>query len=86
LPKIALEIAEELTQMAPGLVGVHRIAPADIHLTLLPPWNETSISAAIAKLRGVADNARPFTLAFQHLGYGPQRRRPRLLWLGLRGR
>ncbi len=79
--KAAPDIAEELARIAAGVVGVRRIAPADIHLTLLPPWNATSISAAIAMLRGVADNARPFTLAFQSLGYGPQPKRPRLLWV-----
>jgi RNA 2',3'-cyclic 3'-phosphodiesterase len=80
--KAAPDIADELTQMAADLArfGVHRVAPADIHLTLMPPWNETSISAAIAKLRGVADKAHPFTLVFQRFGYGPQPRRPHLLW------
>jgi 2'-5' RNA ligase len=80
--RIAPEIAGELAQMARTLerFAVRRIAPADIHLTLVPPWNETSIPAAIETLRGVADKAVPFTLAFEHLGYGPQPRRPRLLW------
>jgi 2'-5' RNA ligase len=80
--RIAPEIAGELAQMARTLerFAVRLIAPADIHLTLVPPWNETSIPAAIETLRGVADKATPFTLAFEHLGYGPQPRRPRLLW------
>jgi 2'-5' RNA ligase len=80
--KVAPDIASEFTSMAASLArfDVRFIAPADIHITLLPPWNETSISTAIAKLRGVADKAHPFTLAFQHFGYGPQPRRPRLLW------
>lgn len=80
--RIAPEIAGELAQMARVLerFAVRLIAPADIHLTLVPPWNETSIPGAIEKLRGVADKAAPFTLAFRHLGYGPQPRRPRLLW------
>ncbi len=59
---------------------VRLIAPGDIHLTLVPPWNESAISAAVDKLRGAAERATPFTLAFRHLGYGPQVRRPHLLW------
>lgn len=80
--KVALEIAEALVQMAGGLetLAARLIAPADIHLTLVPPWNETSIPTAIEKLHGVADKAPPFDLIFVHIGYGPQPRRPRLLW------
>jgi 2'-5' RNA ligase len=76
------EIAKELTQMASVLEGlsVRIIAPADIHLTLVPPWNETVIPKAVEKLKSVAEKAAPFLLAFRHLGYGPQPRRPRLLW------
>jgi 2'-5' RNA ligase len=81
--QVAPEIANELAQMARELerFAVRLIAPADIHLTLVPPWNETSIPAAIEKLRRVAEKAAPFTLAFEHFGYGPQPRRPRLLWV-----
>ena len=80
--KVAPEIAEALVQMAGGLeaLAARLIAPADIHLTLVPPWNETLIPAAIDKLRGVAGKAIPFTLNFRHLCYGPEPRRPRLLW------
>ena len=80
--RVASKIANELAQMARELerFAVRLITPTDIHLTLVPPWNETSIPAAIEKLRGVADKAAPFTLAFEHLGYGPQPRRPHLLW------
>jgi len=60
--------------------SVRLIAADDIHLTLVPPWQEVSIPAAIEKLRGVADKAPPFPLAFVRLCYGPQPRRPRLLW------
>jgi len=80
--RIAPAIAAELAQMARVLerFSVRPIAPADIHLTLVPPWNETAIAAAIDRLRGVAERAAPFALTFKHLSYGPQARRPRLLW------
>ena len=80
--KIAPDIADELAQIARGLqpFQVRLVASADIHLTLVPPWNEVSIPAAIEKLRRVADRFYPFALAFQHVGYGPEPRRPRLLW------
>jgi 2'-5' RNA ligase len=80
--KIAPEIAEELAQMARELerFPVRLIAPADIHLTLVPPWSEVSIPDAVEKLRRVADRFGDFTLEFGRVGYGPEPRRPRFLW------
>jgi 2'-5' RNA ligase len=56
------------------------VAPADIHLTLVPPWNEVSPAEAVEKLRRVVDRFFPFTLTFRHVGYGPEPKRPRFLW------
>lgn len=80
--KIAPQVANQLTQIAANLEesSVRRIAVADIHLTLVPPWSETSIPDAIAKLGRVAVRFAGFPLIFQHVGYGPQPKRPRLLW------
>jgi 2'-5' RNA ligase len=79
---IAPDIAAELAQLVQGLErsAVRLVAAADIHLTLVPPWNEVSISETIEKLRRVASGFGGFSLTFQHLGYGPQRSRPSLLW------
>ena len=80
--KIAAEIADELAQLTRGIerFRVRLVAPADIHLTLVPPWNEVSIPEAIEKLCRVTDRFEPFALTFQHIGYGPDPKRPRLLW------
>jgi len=82
--KIAPEIASQLAEFATALdkPSVRPIARADIHLTLVPPWNETSTQNAIEKLGRVALGFGAFPLIFQHVGYGPQPRRPRLLWAG----
>jgi RNA 2',3'-cyclic 3'-phosphodiesterase len=77
-PDIALALAQygrDLEQFS-----VRLVAPADIHLTLVSPWNEVSIPDAVAKLRRVADTCVAFTLAFRHIGYGPESRHPRFLW------
>lgn len=80
--KMAPEIAGELARMARELerFPVRLIAPADIHLTLVPPWNEVSIPDAVGKLGRIADRFGDFTLEFRHVGYGPEPRRPRFLW------
>jgi 2'-5' RNA ligase len=79
---IAPDIALALAQYGRDLeqFSVRLVPPTDIHLTLVPPWNEASIPDAVGKLRRVADTCDHFTLAFFHIGYGPERRRPRFLW------
>jgi 2'-5' RNA ligase len=78
LPDIALTLA----RYAHGLeqFSVRPVAPVDIHLTLVPPWNELSTDDSVEKLHRVADRFCPFTLIFRHVGYGPEPRHPRFLW------
>ena len=73
--RIAPEIAQELSRYGKGLeqFSVGLVPPADIHLTLVPPWNEVSIADAVAKLRRVAETCVAFTLEFHHIGYGPSK-------------
>lgn len=80
--KVASDIAEELAKLVKPLerLPVRLIPPADIHLTLVPPWNETDIPGTVEKLRKAVRGLQAFTLTFAHLAYGPRRRRPRLLW------
>jgi 2'-5' RNA ligase len=79
--KIAPNIAQDLAQRARHLErSPSRFVPSeDIHLTLLPPWNETSIPDAVQKLRATSNRLAPFPLSFKHLSYWPDHRRPRLL-------
>ena len=80
--KVTPEIAHELARLARSLerFSVRLVPTNDIHLTLVPPWNEASIPTAVEKLRAVTDRFGAFTLIFRRLAYGPQARRPRLLW------
>lgn len=80
--KIVPEIAIQLVQLTAALQrpAVRPVAPADIHVTLVPPWSEASRPDAIERLGRVACRFDAFTLIIQHVGYGPQPRQPRLLW------
>jgi RNA 2',3'-cyclic 3'-phosphodiesterase len=80
--RISPDIALVLAQYGRDLekFSVRHVAPADIHLTLVPPWNEFSTADTVEKLRRVADRFCPFTLTFRHVGYGPEPKRPRFLW------
>lgn len=79
--KIAPGVAEQLADCARGLErSPSRFVPCgDIHLTLLPPWNEPSIPEVIEKLRATSSRLTPFPLTFTRLAYWPDHRRPRLL-------
>jgi 2'-5' RNA ligase len=80
--KMAADIAEELARLARPLARYHvrLVPPEDIHLTLVPPWQETRISDAIRTLEQAIAGIGRFLLTFTHVSYGPQPRRPRLLW------
>jgi len=80
--KVAPEIASELARIARVLerFDARLVAADDIHLTLVPPWDEVSIPDAVGKLGRVAPGFGAFVLTIQHVGYGPDLRRPRLLW------
>jgi 2'-5' RNA ligase len=81
--KIDPDIASQLAALSAELkdTSVRRVAPADIHLTLVPPWREASIDQAIERLRHAAGALTSFPLKFQHLGYGQHPRRPTLVWV-----
>jgi 2'-5' RNA ligase len=80
--KIAPDIARQLAELAAGLdqFSVRRVASEDIHLTLVPPWEEPSPSKAAATLQRVAGAFDAFALTIEHVGYGPEPRWPRMLW------
>jgi 2'-5' RNA ligase len=81
--KIDAEIAGELARLARPLEGaLVRLVPAmDIHVTLVPPWNESCVPAAIDKLRRALGDFKRFSLTFEKLRYAPTCARPRLLWV-----
>jgi 2'-5' RNA ligase len=77
------DIAQDLAQIARPLerFGVRPIAKEDIHLTLVPPWNELAVPDAIEKLRRAVEGQYAFGLELRHVSYGPDSKRPRLLWV-----
>ena len=80
--KIANEIARDLAEFAHPLRGhdVRLVQHDDIHLTIVPPWNEPDTTGAATALQHAISDFKPLLLTFVHLGYGPNLREPRLLW------
>ena len=81
--KVNSDIADQLAALVGELRGTRArlVSASDIHVTLVPPWQETSLDQAIGSLRKVAGPFTPFSLKFLRLRYGPQPRRPNLLWV-----
>jgi 2'-5' RNA ligase len=79
--KIIPEVADQLARLALPLepFSVRFIRPADLHVTLVPPWNEPNIEEVISKLDNAIRGCRGFCLKFDRLRYGPTRKQPRLL-------
>jgi len=82
--KIEATAARELSELARPLAScaVRLVPKNDLHLTLVPPWNESGIARTVERLGIIASGFNCFSLAFEHLGYGPTLRHPRLLWAG----
>lgn len=77
------DIAAQLAALAAPLkeTSARLVAPADIHLTLVPRWRETMIDRAVKRLFETSSRLPPFSLQFHHIGYGPQPGRLHLLWV-----
>jgi 2'-5' RNA ligase len=61
-----------------GLPPVRWIAGRNLHITLVPPWEESDIERVAAVLAGV--EAAPFEVRFSRAESGPDRGAPRLIW------
>jgi len=81
--KIVPELAQILAGMAKqlGNEGVRLVPDHDIHLTLVPPWNENDVVGASEKLRHAIFGFGCLSLTFENLRYGPTARHPHLLWV-----
>jgi len=80
--KVTPEIAQQLTRLARclGRAPLRLLPAGDIHLTIVPPWNEASVPDAVGNLRKALEGFGRFSLAFERLCYAPEPRRPRMLW------
>jgi len=61
-----------------GLPPVRWIAGRNLHITLVPPWEESEIERVASVLAGV--EAAPFEVRFSRAESGPDRGAPRLIW------
>ena len=61
---------------------VRRIKSENLHITLVPPWyeEEEKLHKLIEGLRELGLNINPFKIHFEKVEFGPDTKRPRLIW------
>jgi 2'-5' RNA ligase len=55
-------------------------AEENLHVTVVPPWPEEDIEEVAGRLERIRGRVTPFELRFSKVSYGPDPRRPRLIW------
>ena len=83
---VALPAGPELIEAAGKFRRAHAglkvrwVRPENLHLTLVPPWQCLDVAAACQALRYEAARQSPFEVTFERVSFGPDPRRPRLIW------
>lgn len=63
-----------------GDLPVRWIAGKNLHITMVPPWEEAEVERVIHSVREAANGAGPFSVRFSRVTYGPDIKKPRLIW------
>ncbi|UWX57041.1 2'-5' RNA ligase family protein [Chlorobaculum sp. MV4-Y] len=76
------ELAESAGEFRRAHAGlkVRWVRPENLHLTMVPPWQCLDVDAVCRALRDEAAQQAPFEVAFERVSFGPEPRRPRLIW------
>lgn len=74
-----VEAAGEFRRAHAGL-KVRWTRPENLHLTLVPPWSCLDVGVVCQALRDEAARQSPFEVIFEQVSFGPDPRRPRLIW------
>jgi RNA 2',3'-cyclic 3'-phosphodiesterase len=83
---IALPISPELKEKVKRCSSsyadfpVRWIASKNLHVTIIPPWQEQDIEPIKQKLNQITGQVPPFTLNFHQISLGPISKQPRLIW------
>lgn len=74
-----VDVAGEFRRGHSGL-RVRWVKPENLHLTMVPPWQCLDVDAVCRVLSGEAARQAPFEVSFERVSFGPDPRRPRLIW------
>lgn len=83
---IALPISNELKAKIHGWrksytdLPVRWLDDKNLHITIVPPWEERDLPKVLAALRKHAVQFGPQALEFTRTAFGPDEKEPRLIW------
>jgi len=84
---IALPISEDIKQAVDiwthdyEKLPVRWISRKNLHVTMIPPWEESDVKVAKEKLNTISGKIGEFNVEFKKIVYGPLHRRPpNLIW------
>jgi 2'-5' RNA ligase len=83
---VALPMSSAITQAVAewraehGSLPVHWVDGKNLHMTIVPPWNEEDADRAADILRTIEGSIGGFNAKFTRVTYGPTQRKPRLIW------
>lgn len=77
---VSIRLQEEISEWEKGYkdLPVRWMVGKNLHITLVPPWYTDDVEAVAEKLSGI--KGRPFDIEFHKVAYGPDSKRPRLIW------
>ena len=78
-PRELLPHAERLQGLLSAVPGIEPLSLENLHLTVIPPWDERKPEAVIHDLRAIS--SAPFEMSFVSAGYGPHDGAPTLSWM-----
>lgn len=90
---IAIDIAQDIKEKIGSLIkelsspsdGIKWVRPENLHITLkfLGEVKEERLTGIIAVLKDIANVSRPFSLRIGGVGTFPEKKRPRVIWIGV---
>ncbi len=63
-----------------GTFPVRWISGKNLHVTLVPPWEELNIPPTLRNLSALSDRFSPFSIRFTRITLGPGSGEPNLIW------
>lgn len=80
--KISEKLQAEIAKWKQGFpdLPVRWLLAENLHITLVPPWQETDIFKVKDDLKKIQNQIKPFEINFNKVSFGPKERDPRLIW------
>lgn len=83
---VGIPVSEELQQNIDFWQRQHSSFPVrwisgdNLHVTLIPPWEEDNVEKIIALLKTLEGTIGSAQISYSHVSYGPTMKEPRLIW------